>query len=232
MHWERGWTKTYQIQNNIHSYTYQNLKSLLKYQLLKRGWIQAAADSILRLTWDLAAGYELRLSRVMAAGYKFWLTPSYGWLEFRRLDMNCSWFYPEADSSFGDWIRVTADSILRLILIPALGYNSRLIPFCLWLWVVADSSSRGSIRVPADSIMQLTRVLLAGLHLQLTYILIYQVSLRTCSTKCIIFFGLFSTTWFQLPLIQALAASSRTLKTLEEAWGSLKKLQGSSYDWF
>ena len=168
----------------------------------------------------------------MAAGYKFWLTPSYGWLEFRRLDMNCSWFYPEADSSFGDWIRVTADSILRLILIPTLGYNSRLIPFCLWLWVVADSSSRGSIRVTADSILQLTRVLLARLHLQLTYILIYQVSLRTCSTKCIIFFGLFSTTWFQLPLIQALAASSRTLKTLEEAWGSLKKLQGSSYDWF
>ena len=38
------------------------------------GWIRVAADSLLWLTWALAAGYELQL------------TPSYGWLAFRRLN--------------------------------------------------------------------------------------------------------------------------------------------------
>ena len=38
------------------------------------------------------------------------------------------------------------------------------------------------------------------------------------------FYGLFFTTWFQVPLMQAMTVASRTLKKLEEAWGSLKNL--------
>ena len=49
------------------------------------------------------------------------------------------------------------------------------------------------------------------------------------------FYGLFSADWFQLPLIQALAAASRTLKKLEEAWRSFKTLaatDSSCSRWF
>ena len=52
------------------------------------GWIRVTVDYILRLTRVPAAGYDLRL------------IPSCGWLELRRLDTSCSWFYPAADSSF------------------------------------------------------------------------------------------------------------------------------------
>ena len=69
--------------------------------------IRVASDSILRLTWVLATGYELRLIL------------SRSWLELRRLDTSCSWLYPAADSSFGCWMRVAADSILRLTWVPA-----------------------------------------------------------------------------------------------------------------
>ena len=50
--------------------------------------------------------------------------------------------------------------------------------------------------------------------------------------KIHLFIFQFFTTWFQLPLIQALAAASRPLKQLGEAWESLKKLQDSSCNWF
>ena len=66
------------------------------------GWTRVTADSILWLTWVPAARYELRL-----------ILPC-SWLEFRRLDESCSWFYPAAGPSSGDWIRVAADSILQL----------------------------------------------------------------------------------------------------------------------
>ena len=99
-------------------------------------WIRVATDSILRLTrvsvaeYDLrlsrvlAAGLKLRLIRVPAAGCKLRLTPSYSWLEFRRLNTSCSWLCPTAESSSGSLIRLTVDSS------------------CGWLWVVVDSILR------------------------------------------------------------------------------------------
>ena len=147
------------------------------------GWIQVTAESILRLTRFPAAWYGLRP------------TPYHGWLEFRQLDTSYSWLHPTADSSSGGWIRLKADSILRL-----------------------DSSFGGSVRVAADSILRLTRVLY------------FNISSKFKDLFCKIhhFYGLFSTDWFQLPLIQALTAASRSLKKLEEAWRSLKKLEEAS----
>ena len=85
------------------------------------GWIQVAVDSILRLT------------PVSAAEYEFRMILSCGWLEYRWLDANCGWFYPAADSSFGCWIRVAADSILRLTRILMVGCKLRLILWHRWL---------------------------------------------------------------------------------------------------
>ena len=140
------------------------------------GWVRVAADSVLRLTRVPATGYELRL------------TLSHGRLEFWRLDTTYSWHHPTADSSSGGWIRLKADSILRL-----------------------DSSFGGLVRVAADSILRLTRVLY------------FNISSKFKDLFCKIhhFYGLFSTDWFQLPLIEALAATSR----------SSKKLQDSSCNW-
>ena len=88
-------------------------------------WIPVAADSFLRLTLVPAAGYELQLIL------------SCGWLEFRRLDTSCSWLLPTVDSSSSDWVRVTADYILRLTRIPAARYDLELIhpaaDYELWL---------------------------------------------------------------------------------------------------
>ena len=159
--------------------------------------VTTEADSI--LTLDTSCGclksrqLKLQLSRVPVAGYELRLNLSYGWLEFRRLDMGCIM----ADLSFGSLIRVTADYILRLIRVLAAGYDLRLIQSCGWL------------RVAADSVLRLTRVS----QLDLTYTLIYQ----DLFCKIHHFYGLFSTDWFQLPLIQTLAAASITLKKLEQA---------------
>ena len=80
-----------------------------------------------------------------------------------------SWFYPAADSSSDGWIRVTAESILRLTRAPAPGSDLRLIPSCGWLefrwmdtsysWLhhTDDSTSSGWIRLKADSIQRLTK---------------------------------------------------------------------------
>ena len=76
---------------------------------------------------------------------------------------------------------------------------------CHWSYPAADAISEGWIRVAADSILWPTRSKFKELF-------------------CKIHLFLFSTAWFQLPLIQALAAASRTLKQLEEAWGSFKTL--------
>ena len=73
------------------------------------GWIRVAADSI------------LRLNRVPASECKLRLILSHGWLVFRQPDTSCSWFCLTADSSSGGWIRVAADSILRLTRVPAAG---------------------------------------------------------------------------------------------------------------
>ena len=111
------------------------------------GWIRIVADSIRQLTRVPVTGYELRLSRVLAAGYKWRLTPSYCWLEFRWLDKSCGWFYPVADSSSSNWIRLKANFILRLTMtrvltrVSAARYELQRIPYCGWLRVTADSSS-------------------------------------------------------------------------------------------
>ena len=136
--------------------------------LSSSGWIRFSADSILRLT------------RVSAAEYELQLILSYGWLVFRWLDTRCGWFCTTTDSSSGGWIRVAADSTLRLTRVPAARYKLRLIPShgwlefrrldrsCGWFHHTADSSSRSWIRVAADSILRLFRVPAAGYELWLT----------------------------------------------------------------
>ena len=161
-------------------------------------WIRVAAVS------SPGGWIQVRLSGVPATGYKLRLNPSYGWLEFRRLDTSCSWLYPMADSSSSDWVPVTADSIPRLtrvlaarhdlqLIHPAADYELWLIRFCDWLEYFNISSK-----------------------------------FKDLFCKIHHFYGLFFTAWFQLPLMQALAAASRTLKKLEEVWGSLKKLEEAS----
>ena len=100
------------------------------------------------------------------------------------------WFNPAANSSSGNWIRVAAVS------------NSG-----GWIQVTADLGSGGWIRVAADII------------LRLTWVIYFNISSKFKDLFCKIhhLYGLFSTNWFQLPLIQALAAASRILKKLEEA---------------
>ena len=163
------------------------------------------------------------------------------------MDTSYSWLHPTADTSSGGWIRVSADSILRLTLVPESGYELRL------TLSHADLSSDGWIRVTADFNLRLTRDLAAGYNLRLipSWSWLWLAAGSSCggwtrlaadlyfniSSKLLCkihhFYGLFSTAWFQLPLIQALAAASRTLnKKLEKAWGSLKKLQDSSCHWF
>ena len=88
-------------------------------------WMRVATDSILRLTW------------VPAAGNKLQLIPSYSWLEFWWLDRSCGWFHHTADSGSSGWIRVAADSILRLFRVPVARYELQLIPSCGWLRVAA-----------------------------------------------------------------------------------------------
>ena len=147
------------------------------------------------------------------------ITPDFHW-ELGGDSLQCSWIYPTTDSIFGGWIRVAADSILRLTRVPAAEhelwltrvpaarYELQLIPSCGWL------------QVAADSILRLSQDLPAGFGLRMTYTLIYPVHLRTYSAKyinfivCSLLAG-FSYGWFRLWLL------------LQEAWRSLKKLQGS-----
>ena len=181
------------------------------------GWFCPAAGYKLWLSRVLAAGCKLRLSRVPAAGYKLQLTrvpaawyrlrptPYHGWLEFQQLDTSYSWLHPTAHSSSGGWIRLKADSILRLS------------TSCGWSYSAADSSPP------------------AGLDLRPIYTLIYQVILRTYSAKYIIFMVYFLPTdfsyhWSRLWLL--LQEAWKSLRKLEEAWRNLKKLQEPSCNWF
>ena len=159
------------------------------------GWIRIAADSVLRMT------------RVPAARYELQLTPSHGWLEFKRLSTSYSWLHPTADSNSGGSIRLRADSS------------------CGWL------------RVVADSILTLTRVSAAGLEMHLIYSLIYQVNLRTCSAKYIFFSCFlppdFSYHWFRLCLL--LQDHWSSLEKLEKTWRSFETLaatDSSCSGWF
>ena len=88
-----------------------------------------------------------------------------------------------------------------------------------WFRPTTDSSSSGWIRVAADSILRLTPVLYSNISSKFKDLF--------CKIHC--FYGLFSTDWSQLPLIQALTAASRTLKKLEEAWRSFKALAATDF---
>ena len=222
--------------------------------LSSSGWIRVAADSILQLTQVSLAGYELLLTqshnwlefRWLDTSYS-WLLPtansssgswvrlktdsilrltmSCGWLEFRQLGTSYSWLHPTADWSSSSWIRLKADSILRLTIScdwldflrldtsyswfhPGADYELRVILSCGWL------ESAGLTRLASDLYFNISS------------------KFKDIFFKIYHFYGLFSITWFQLPLIQAQAAVSRTLKKLEEARGSLKNLQEFSCDWF
>ena len=142
-------------------------------------------------------------------------------------------------------MQVTADSILRLTRVPAAGYRLRLTQSHGWLeflaldtsysWLqrTADSSSGCWIRLKDDSIHPAAISSFGGLIkvagdsiLRLTRVLYFNTSSKFKDLFCKIhhFYGLFSTDWFQLQLIQALAAAWRTLKKLEEAWRNFKTL--------
>ena len=141
-------------------------------------FVTAATDSILRL--DTSCGY-LASQR---------LDTSYDWGDFWWLDTSQGWLHPLAASSSGGWIRVVADSFPLVFRQLDTSYRS--------LHPTADSSSGGWIRLKTDSILRLTTSCdwfysaanwcpPAGLDLRLTYILIYQVILRTYSEKYVIF---------------------------------------------
>ena len=139
------------------------------------------------------------------------MTLTYGWLELRRLDKSCGWFeFRRLDTSCG-WLRATADSVPWLTWVPAAKYELQLTPSYGWLefyWLDTSCS-------------WFYQVLLAGLD---CFINIWS-KFKDLLCKIHQFYGLFSTAWFQLPLIRALAAAWRTLKKLEEAWRSLRKLE-------
>ena len=67
------------------------------------GWLYPATNSKSCSFIQFAAvsspggGFKLRLSRVMAAGYKIRLISSYDWLEFQRLETSCGWLHPMTD---------------------------------------------------------------------------------------------------------------------------------------
>ena len=94
----------------------------------------AATDSILRITRVSAVGYKLQLSQVRPAGYELRLIFSWCWLQFQRLDASCGWLRPKADLNSGSWIRVTADSILRMTWVPAAGYELQMTTSYGWLY--------------------------------------------------------------------------------------------------
>ena len=148
------------------------------------------------------------------------------WLQFWPLDTSYSWLHPTSDSSSGDWIRATADSILFLARVPVTGCDLSLILDCDSLWDVADASSSASIQVRADSNLRLTTSCCwfypeaDSSSCSWTWLatdLYFDTSSKFKDSFCKIhhFYGLVSTGWFQLPLIQALATASRTVKKVE-----------------
>ena len=142
------------------------------------------------------------------------LTLSHGWLEFQRPDTSYSWLHPTADLSSGGCIRHKADSILRLTRVPAARYELQLIPSCSCLRFA------------------LTRVPPAVLYFNISS------KFKDLFSKMHYIYGLFSTTWFKFPLIQALLSASKTLKKLEkleEAWETFKTIfetDSSCSGWF
>ena len=154
----------------------------------------------------------LRLTGVPVARHELRVTLSHGWLEFQRPDTSYGWLHATADLSPPGCIWHKADSISRLTWVPAARYELQLIPSCSCLRFAADSSSAGWTRLAA--------------------VLYFNISskFKDLFSKMHYFYGLFSTTWFKLPLIQVLLYVSKTLKKvekLEEAWGTFKTISGT-----
>ena len=110
-----------------------------------------------------------------------------------------------------DWIE------FRWILSRAWLEFRRLDMSCGWFYPMAHSSSGRRTQLVAD--------------------LYFNMSNKFKDLLCKIhhFYGLFPSGWFQLPLIQALVAASRTLKKLQEAWRSFTTLaatDSSCSSWF
>ena len=147
-----------------------------------------------------------------------------------QLILSCGWIRVAAVSSPGGWIQVTAESILRLTRVPVAGYGLQLTPYHGWLeFPQLDMSYRWFHPVANYNL----RLILfsgwlgpAGLT-RVAADLFFNISSNFKNLFCKIhhFYGLFSTDWFQLPLIQV---NGCCFKSLEEAWESLKKLQEAS----
>ena len=122
---------------------------------------------------------------------------SCGCLKFWRLDTSYNWLYPISDSSSGSWMRLKSVSALRLTMRCGRLTFQWLDTSYSWFQPAADSSPSNWNRLAAD--------------------LFFNISSKFKDLFCKMhhFYGLFSTSWFQLPLIQALATASRTFKKLE-----------------
>ena len=150
------------------------------------------------------------------------------------LHLSCGWLWVAADSSSGGWIRV------QLTRVPVAGYDLRLILSSGWLEFQKLDVSYSWFHPAAD--YELRLILSCGwfestIWTRLAADLYFNISSKFKHVFCRInhFYGLLSTAWFQLPLIQALPAASRALKKIEEAWRSFKTLavtDSSCSSWF
>ena len=122
-----------------------------------------------------------------------------------RLTMNCCWLeFWWLDRIFS-WLHLTADSSsgswfrLRTEFLSAADSSSS------WFYRAADSSSASLTQLGTDLCFN---------------------RLKDSFCKIHHFSGLFTAAWFQLPVIQSLAAASRnlSLKKPEEAWRNFKTL--------
>ena len=122
------------------------------------------------------------------------LTLFHGWLEFRWLDTSWGWLRPTADWGSGSWIRLTADSILRVTRGAVPRYELQLI--LSWGWLEFD-------------------ILVCQVNLKIysaKYIIFMVCFLLTD----------FSYHWSRLWLL--FEEPWRSLRKLEEAWRSFKTL--------
>ena len=117
-----------------------------------------------------------------------------------------------------------------------------------WLHPTPDSGSGAFIWLKVDSILCLTQVLVARYEFQLIYpatdsslvgwnqlAAVFYVNISSKFKDLFCKINHFMVCFLRLDFSttdSGLAAASRILKKLEEAWGSLKKLQDPSCDWF
>ena len=143
--------------------------------------------------------------------------------------MSCGWFHSPVDSSSGSWIRVAADSILRLTLVPTAGYELRLILSCDWLefqwlnmtysWFILQlTTSCGWFCPAADSSF--------GGWTRNAAELYFNISSKLKDLFCEIHH--FSFAFYCLLSVTTYSGSACCFKNLEAAWRSLRKLEEAS----